>query len=163
MALAKGIIKRSFIAVAIITVVLQVYRIPQNKSNQKSINDITSHYTVPQNVEAILKKACYDCHSNNTYYPWYNNVQPISWWINDHVKSGKKHLNFSEFASYKIKRKYKKLKETVEEINEGEMPMSSYTLMHKEAKLTDDEKLLVTNWANNLANEIATTYPDSLK
>jgi len=123
-----------------------------------SANDITKHFTVPDDVNQILKKACNDCHSNNTIYPWYMNIQPVGWWMADHVKDGKKELNFSEFGSYTPKRQHHKLEEVVDQVKEGEMPLDSYTWMHKEAVLTTQEKTLLVNWAEILRKELATKY-----
>jgi hypothetical protein len=92
-------------------------------------------------VANTLKIACYDCHSNQPTYPWYTNIAPVSWWIKHHINEGSHHLNFSIWGTYKEKRKNHKLDECVEMVEEGEMPMSSYTLMHSEAKLTDAQKL----------------------
>lgn len=92
-------------------------------------------------VANTLKIACYDCHSNQPTYPWYTNIAPVSWWIKHHIDEGSHHLNFSIWGTYKEKRKNHKLDECVEMIEEGEMPMSSYTLMHGDAKLTDAQKL----------------------
>jgi hypothetical protein len=99
-------------------------------------------------VKTILNKACMDCHSNNTRYPWYNNIQPVAFWLANHVDEGKEELNFSEFKTYKLKRQDHKLEEVVEMIQEGEMPLSSYTITHGDAKLTESEKQLLINWAN---------------
>ena len=92
-------------------------------------------------VAGILKTSCYDCHSNQPTYPWYTNIAPVSWWIKHHINEGSHHLNFSEWGTYNEKRKNHKLKECVDMIEEGEMPMSSYTLTHGEAKLTDAQKM----------------------
>lgn len=141
---------------------MQFLRPAKNESTIVSENDITRAYVVPDNVQEVLKVACYDCHSNNTRYPWYNNVQPITWWLNDHVKEGKQHLNFSEFGGYSTKRKAKKLTEVAGTITDNEMPMSSYTFIHKDAVLNDAQKALVVNWARGLAAQIADTVKKTL-
>jgi hypothetical protein len=113
---------------------------------------------------AILKTSCYDCHSNNTYYPWYNNIQPVAWWLKNHVDEGKRELNFSEFAAYRIGRQYRKLDEVNKQIKEGEMPLESYTLIHGNAKLNEQQKLMVANWVSAIRDSIKAQYPeDSLK
>jgi hypothetical protein len=117
-------------------------------------NDISVVYPVPENVKNILKASCYDCHSNNTYYPWYSNIQPIGVWMQFHVDEGKLELNFSEFASYDKKKQDKKLEEIIEEIKINKMPLPSYVKMHKEAKLTQDEKYILTDWVNSVQNLI---------
>lgn len=92
-------------------------------------------------IAGMLKTACYDCHSNQPIFPWYTNIAPVSWWIKHHIDEGSHHLNFSIWGTYSEKRKNHKLDECIEMIEEGEMPMSSYTMMHGEAKLTDAQKL----------------------
>ena len=125
--------------------------IPSEKNRAISVqpNDIFTKYPASIEVQAIAKKACYDCHSNNTVYPWYSNVQPLAWWINDHVQEGKGEFNFSEFTTYSPKLARHKLEEVGEQINEHEMPLSSYTLIHKEARLTPAEQKLLMDWTKN--------------
>lgn len=92
-------------------------------------------------VKDLLRIACYDCHSNQPSYPWYTNIAPVSWWVKHHINEGQHELNFSEWGSYSEKRKNHKLEECIEMIEEGEMPLASYTWMHQGAKLTDAQKL----------------------
>jgi len=156
------IFKKLLIVLLVVFVVAQAFRPEKNNSNDTS-KDISNSYVVPENVKTILAKACNDCHSNNTRYPWYAEIQPVAWWINDHVKDGKKHLNFNEFDGYRIARQYKKLEECIEEVKDGEMPLSSYTIIHKEAKLSDDEKQILFTWCEIVRDSIKARYPaDSL-
>lgn len=135
-------------------VVIQFIRPQGNVSAAVSANDITRAYPVPDDVQLILKKACNDCHSNNTEYPWYTNIQPVGWWLQHHVDEGKAELNFSEFAAYKPKRKAHKLEEVTEMVENGAMPLDSYTWMHHNAKLTDAEKHALVLWSNALRKKI---------
>lgn len=153
----KAVLKRTAIVIVVGVVLVQFLPLKKNQDATVGANDITKVYPVPDNVHALLQKSCYDCHSNNTTYPWYSHVQPIGWWLNDHVGEGKHHLNFSEFGTYSTKRKIKKLKEVAGTINEGEMPLSSYTLIHTNAKLSNEEKTLVTTWAASLAQQLSDT------
>lgn len=156
------IFKKVLIVLLVVFVVAQAFRPEKNNSNDTS-KDISNSYVVPENVKTILAKACNDCHSNNTRYPWYAEVQPVAWWINDHVKDGKKHLNFNEFDSYRIAKQYKKLEECIEEVKEGEMPLTSFTIIHKDAKLSDDEKQALFTWCEIVRDSIKARYPaDSL-
>jgi len=156
------ILKKVLIVLLVLFVAAQAFRPAKNNSNDTS-KDISKSYVVPENVKAILAKACNDCHSNNTKYPWYAEIQPVAWWLNDHIQDGKKHLNFNEFDGYRIARQYKKLEECIDEVKEGEMPMSSYTIIHKEAKLTDDEKQALFTWCEIVRDSIKARYPaDSL-
>ena len=150
--------KKILLIILAVLVIIQFFRPSRNESTTMSANDISKHYTVPDDVNQILKKACNDCHSNNTIYPWYTNVQPVGWWMNWHVNEGKDHFNFSEFGSYTPKRQHHKLEEVIEQVKEGEMPLNSYTWMHKEAILTTQEKTLLMNWAEILRKEIAAKH-----
>lgn len=158
-------LKKIFSLLLIAFIVIQFFMPAKNvdTSAAATANDITKLYTVPENVMTVLKTSCYDCHSNNTAYPWYNNIQPIAWWLKHHVDEGKREINFNEFASYPIRRQYKKLEEIDEQVKEGEMPLSSYTIVHKDAKLSSDQRTLVMNWVEGIRKEIAAKYPaDSL-
>lgn len=148
--------KRKILLVLLaVLVIIQFIRPGKNQSVSKSATDITVQYAVPASVQTIIDKACADCHSNNTRYPWYNNIQPVGWWLAKHVNDGKKELNFADFASYTPKKQHHKLEEIIETVKEGEMPLDSYTWIHKEAVLTEQEKLAISQWADSLRKEIA--------
>ncbi|HEY0372150.1 MAG TPA: heme-binding domain-containing protein, partial [Thermoanaerobaculia bacterium] len=102
--------------------------------------DPSHELRAPANVQAILDRSCRDCHSNRTRYPWYAQISPLSWWLKDHITEGRRELNFSEFATYKLRRKGRKLEEICEEVKEGEMPLKSYLPMHPSAKLSDADR-----------------------
>jgi hypothetical protein len=160
----KKFFKSFFIFLLMAFVVLQFFRSKKNISEGTSANDITTKYAVPADVMASLQNSCYDCHSNNTKYPWYNNIQPIAWWLADHIEEGKKELNFNEFASYRIGKQFRKLEEINGEIEDGAMPLISYTLIHGDAKLSPAQKTSIANWVNVLRDSIKAQYPeDSLK
>lgn len=146
--------KKILLILAAIFLVIQFIRPARNVSNTVSANDITKHYTVPADVQNILQVSCNDCHSNNTKYPWYTNIQPVGWWMQKHVNDGKKELNFSEFGSYTAKRKHHKMEEVIEQVKEGHMPLNSYLWIHKDAKLSQQQKETLTNWASQLMKEI---------
>ena len=155
--------KKILIAFIIVLVLIQFFQPEKNISAQKSATDISNVYATSNEVSTILDKACNDCHSNNTRYPWYNNIQPVAWWLSNHIHEGKEELNFSEFGNYAPARQYHKLEEVKEQIEKGEMPLSSYTIIHADAKLTDAEKKTLTNWAEGIRNEMKNKYPaDSL-
>ncbi len=140
--------KKIGIALAAILVILQFIRPTKNEGTALTENDISHAINVPTDVQQILETSCYDCHSNHTTYPWYTNIQPIGLWMQHHVDEGKEELNFSEFKTYKLKRQKHKLEEIAEQVNEHEMPLSSYTLIHKNAALTPEQITLLANWAN---------------
>lgn len=146
----KSILKKVLIVLIVALALLQLYRPAKNISTEVSVNAIGQYYDVPETVDKLLRTSCYDCHSNNTVYPWYGNVQPVALWLDDHIRDGKKHLNFDEFNTYSAERKQKKFKEIAEEIEEGEMPMTSYTLIHQNAKLSPADKKLLVDWAKEM-------------
>jgi hypothetical protein len=118
-------------------------------------NDITQQYRIPAPISDILKRSCNDCHSNNTHYPWYTNIQPVGWWMQEHVEDGKRNLNFSEFGTYKPKDQDDVVEEIVKVIEKNEMPLNSYLWMHGEAKLSEEDKAALIAWAKKLRAEIA--------
>lgn len=146
--------RKILLALLVIMVVIQFIRPEKNQATGVSANDITTKYAVPADVHAVLKRSCFDCHSNNTVYPWYDNIQPVAWFLNHHVEEGKGELNFSEFATYTPKRARHKLDEIGETITEGEMPLDSYLWIHHDAKLKPEEAKLVTDWAKGLQAQI---------
>ncbi len=159
----KKIFKRTFQILLLAFIIIQFIRPAKNKAEGISNNDISKIYAVPADVQSILKTSCYDCHSNNTVYPWYAEIQPAAWWLADHVKEGKKELNFSEFASYRIGRQYRKLEEINGEVKEDKMPLESYLWIHKNSKLSEQQKLTLANWVTTIRDTIKANYPaDSL-
>ncbi|HRH47334.1 MAG TPA: heme-binding domain-containing protein [Panacibacter sp.] len=155
--------KKLLLLLLVVFVAIQFIHPERNESAKPQTADISTIYKVPVDVSNILNKACSDCHSNNTIYPWYANVQPVAWWLNDHIQEGKGEINFNEFASYAPAKQYHKLEEFKKQIDEGEMPLSSYTLIHTNAKLTDSEKKTLTNWSEDIRNQMKAKYPaDSL-
>jgi len=145
--------KVAYILLAIL-IIIQFIRPARNISSAEQVNHISKKYTVPANVNTVLEKACNDCHSNNTIYPWYTNIQPVGFWMDDHVKDGKDELNLSEFLTYSPKKARHKMEEVVDMVKEGEMPLDSYTWIHTEAKLTQEEKAALTDWASALVTQI---------
>ena len=161
----KGFKKALLLLLLIAVIIIQFIHPEKNISDPAALqlNDIGKLYRVPESVNHILKVSCYDCHSNNTVYPWYSKIQPVAWWLNDHIVEGKKEINFSEFATYRIGRQYRKLDEVIKQVKQDEMPLSSYTLIHRNAILTLNHKLAITNWAAAIRDTIKTNYPpDSL-
>ncbi len=147
--------KKILIVLLVILVIIQFIRPGRNISAAVSPNDIGHKYHVPENIKSILKTSCNDCHSNNTVYPWYSNVQPVAWWLQNHVNEGKSELDFSEFLTYSPKKAHHKMEEVIEMVKENEMPLNSYLWVHKDAKLSADQKKLLTDWADGIMKEIA--------
>ncbi|AZA77117.1 cytochrome C [Chryseobacterium joostei] len=140
--------------IVLFLIVIQFFDTDKNIATVPSENAIEKHYVVPGHVQGLLKTSCYDCHSNTTSYPWYNNIQPVKWWLADHVNSGKRHFNFDEFNSYSKEKKLKKLDEVAETIREGEMPLTSYTVVHQNAKLSDIQKSEIEQWVKEVKKQI---------
>ena len=159
----KKILKTIAWILLITLVIIQFIHPKRNKADGEQPNQIAKVYAVPEDVHSILAKACLDCHSNNTRYPWYCNFQPVDWWMDDHIRKGKKELNLDEFTNRSLRFQYNKIGEVVKQVKEGEMPLNSYTWMHKDAKLTMDEKTKLMNWAGAIKDSMKAKYPiDSL-
>jgi len=159
----KKILRYTALFLLGVLVIMQFIRPEKNKQEGEAVNHISKAYLIPEDVSTVLKKACYDCHSNNTRYPWYANIQPVAWWLADHIKDAKEELNFSEFAAYNQRRQYRKMEEVIDEVKEGGMPLNSYTWIHKDARLTEEEKNKVMAWAESIRDTLKARYPiDSL-
>ena len=159
----KRILKTIGIILIIAFIIIQFFRPEKNLGEEIAANQITAVQNVPDSVKQILKVSCYDCHSNSSHYPWYDNIQPVAWVLSDHILEGKKELNFSEFANYSINRRYKKFKEIQKQIKEDEMPLFSYTIPHRDAVLSPAQKITLIDWATNSMHEMEAIYPaDSL-
>ena len=140
------ILKKILLGLFIVFIVIQFIRPAHNTSGQVLPTDITKTINVPDKVLDVFKNSCYDCHSNDTRYPWYINIQPMGWIMANHIKTGKANLNFSEFGTYSKRKQANKLRSLAETINDGSMPISSYTVMHTDAKLSEENKKLITDW-----------------
>lgn len=141
------LLKLFFLLLLLIFVIMQFFRPDKNITQGDHTVDFIGETKPPVEVKTTLEQSCYDCHSNNTVYPWYNNVAPVSFWLADHIKDGKGHLNFSEWDSYDAKKKDHKLEEVEEMISEGEMPLNEYTWTHEEARLTEEQRNAIVEWA----------------
>ena len=156
-------LKKILLVLLLGLVIIQFIHPKKNKAEGNQSYYIGNAFTVPDNVKVILAKACNDCHTNNTSYPWYTNIQPVDWWMNHHVNEGKKELNFDEYTNKNLRFQYHKMEEVVEMIKEGEMPLDSYTWIHKDAKFTEEEKSTLMNWADGIRDTMKSKYPlDSL-
>ena len=125
-----------------------------NQSDTVPKTDFLLVNNTQENISALLQESCYDCHSNNTEYPWYNKVQPVAWFLEDHINEGKEELNFNEWDAYSNRRKNSKLKSIISQVKDDEMPLASYTLIHKDAKLSNSEKTLIIDYMKNLKEKL---------
>lgn len=156
-------IKKILLVLLAALIVIQFIHPKKNNIEGPQPNYIGNNFNIPEDVKTILAKACNDCHSNNTRYPWYANLQPVHWWLENHIKEGKKKINYDEFTHRPLRYQYHKMEETIEMVKEGEMPLNSYTWTHKDAKLTDEEKSKLTGWAQSVMDTMKARYPiDSL-
>lgn len=151
----KARFKKIAIGAGVVFALIQFVQPARNQSGQVLDTDISKTVSVPENVQSILSKSCYDCHSNNTRYPWYTSIQPGGWFMAYHVRNGKEKLNFSDFGSYSKRRQESKLKSIASQIKDDVMPLSSYTLMHSDARLSLGEKEAIIQWANNMRDSLA--------
>ncbi len=134
---------------------LVIQFIPSKKNNGEiSSLDFFLNETSPSpEVKAILKNACFDCHSNVTEYPWYHSIAPVNFWIDNHVEEGKEHLNFSKWSTFSSRKKEHKMEEFWQEIEDEHMPLNSYTWTHSDAKLSDTDVALIITWAKEIERE----------
>jgi hypothetical protein len=142
--------------VSLVAVFAGIQFIPANLNQNSSVpgKDIILYYDPPEEVASLIKTSCYDCHSNNTVYPWYNKIQPISLLLEKHIKDAKEELNFSEFASYSKRKQKSKLKSVINQIDKNEMPLKGYLILHQDAGLSESEKETIINWMKDIKDSL---------
>lgn len=143
-----------FILLVIVAFVVIQFFQPKKNIGEISENHIFRQEQLPGNVQVILKNACMDCHSNNTSYPWYDKIAPFSWMVNKHVTEGKKELNFSEWGEMDAFDKIGELEDIRQEVERKTMPLKAYAAMHKEAKLTDEQRAALLAWVDKKGDEL---------
>jgi hypothetical protein len=109
---------------------------------------------VPENVKAILGRSCSDCHTNTTYFPWYAQITPVNWYLQNHINDGRRELNLNVWNTYSSKKKNKKLEEVCEQVQSGEMPLPSYLWIHRDAALSQEDVKVLCDWAEGLRQTI---------
>ena len=144
--------KRKYIgpALILILVVMQFFRIDKTNPPVDMNQDFISIMNPPKEIAVNLKAACYDCHAHTTKYPWYANIAPVSWWIKGHINNGRKHLNFSSWGTYSEDKRMHKIEENIEFLENAWMPLKSYTWLHSDAKLSDEERKAMVDYFKNL-------------
>ena len=130
--------------------IMQLVRIDRKNPPVDPAINMVDMMDVPDPVVKTLRTACYDCHSFETVYPWYTNIAPISWWIGDHIDHGREEMNFSVWGTYSDKRQRHKMEEIGELVEEREMPLKSYLIVHSEAELSEQEMAELINWSHTL-------------
>ncbi len=147
--------KKIFYTFLALIAILQLFQPDRNLSVENYSTDIANHYTIPDSIETLLNTVCYDCHSNNTDYPWFINIQPLGWYIQGKINKGKSELNFSEFGSLFKDKAIEKLNDIEEVMKKNTMPLPSYKWFNKKADLTIEQREIISNWAKNLSTQIA--------
>jgi hypothetical protein len=137
-----------FLLLAIL--VAQFFSPEKNDGDIASVQPFIEETNPPANVKKILGTTCFDCHSSKTNYPWYNSITPVNYWLDSHIKDGKKHLNFSKWSAYSLKKKEHKIDELHEEVAAKEMPLNSYTWTHADANLTPEQIDVIVSWGKKV-------------
>lgn len=140
---------KKILIVFVLLLVMQVFRIDKTNPEVIAANDFITITQPDAEIATLLKAACYNCHSNTTVYPWYGDIAPASWFAKHHVDEAREHLNFSEWGTYSDEDKEHKLHECYEEVEEGEMPLNSYTWLHPEANLSKEQRETLKHWFEN--------------
>ncbi len=146
-------VKKIVYFLLLIFVIAQFFGPEKNEGELTSLSTFLTETNPPEDVKMILKNSCFDCHSDKTSYPWYNKITPVNYWLADHIKVGKKKLNFSKWSEYSLKRKEHKMDELHEEVEKKKMPLDSYTWTHTEANLTQDQINAVVSWGKKVQSE----------
>ena len=134
-------------------ILIQFFRIDKTNEAVDGNLDLLQTQKPTKEMSAMIRNACYDCHSDEVKYPWYTNVAPISWWIKGHINNGRKHLNFSIWNSYSKDKRAHKIDECVEMLENRWMPLTSYVWMHPEAKMTDQDNEEMIAFFKSLRSE----------
>jgi len=148
--------KRNIILIAVIVIIVIIQFIFTGKPEviENNPDDLLTTAKVPDHINNILRTSCYDCHSNETRYPWYSHVAPVSWLIISDIREGRDHLNFSDWNHLNKMQQAKFLGDIIDEVSHDEMPLKPYTMMHTNARLTKENRKEIVDWAN--------AYGDSL-
>ena len=150
--MTASVLRRAVLALVVLGVAAQLYRPARTNPPANPTNAITAAAAVPAEAAAILKRSCYDCHSNETRWPWYSNVAPISWGVIAHTSEGRSKVNFSEWGTYTPAKRVALLEKVCEEVREGGMPLGSYLLLHADARLSDADRNAICDWTRAAAS-----------
>jgi len=140
------IYKRIIIIFIIVIVLIQFKRIDTTNPETDFTKGYLNMTNAPAEISDLIKTSCFDCHSNEVTYPWYSHIAPVSWIVGSHIQDGRKHLNFSEWGNYPDARRIRKLEACIDELKADKMPLSSYTIIHANAKLTKENKVALIAW-----------------
>ncbi len=157
----KTLFKTLLLLLLVAFIVIQFFGIDRSVPETSPEADFITIYSPPSEVQNILQSACYDCHSYETNYPWYSNIQPVAWWLQDHIEEARDEMNLSTWTNYSPEDADHYLEEIVEMVDEEEMPLPSYTWAHADARLTDQQRETLVSWAENLRTSFHEPAPDS--
>lgn len=146
--------KKILIVLFVAFIIIQFFPIDKTNPATNEGMDFLKIKKTPEPIAKIIRNSCYDCHSNETKYPFYSNIQPVAWLLKNHIDEGRKELNFSTFATYEPKRQVHKLEEAAEYVEQKKMPLESYTLGHQDAKLTDEQRRQLTDYFRKVQRQI---------
>jgi hypothetical protein len=152
--MVKKILKIMALLVTAAFVAIQFFGIDKSRPLTGTSETLEAAVELPADIALILGRSCNDCHSHNTVYPWYANVQPFGWFLKDHIEHGSEHLNFSIFNTYSTNKKAKKLEEICEAVRSGEMPLPSYLWIHRDAVLSNSEREALCEWAETQGKKL---------
>jgi hypothetical protein len=147
------IVKSILISMSVALVIAQFFGPAKNDGDMATVAAFIAETNPPEDVKKILETTCFDCHSAKTSYPWYNAITPINYYLEEHIKDGQKHLNFSKWNEYSLKKKEHKMDELHEEVAEGEMPLNSYTWLHADANLNSRQIAAVVAWGKKVQGD----------
>lgn len=133
---------------------MQIYPVNRPEIIADNPNDLLKNVNVPENISSMLRSACYDCHSNETIYPWYASIAPVKWIVYDHTEKGREELNFSEWNALSKSDKLEVLDDISGEVTDGKMPLKFYPLTHRDAKLSEVDREALTDWTESLMEEL---------
>ena len=149
-----SIIRKLGIVTLIVFLIIQIIRPARNNGSADGPNDITHYVQVPDTIQHILRTSCYDCHSNRTVYPWYAVINPVGLWLGDHIKDGKRALNFSDLSGFSKKKLDHRMGDIAETVEKGEMPLETYTFIHRYAVLDSGQIKIIKDWTQAARKEI---------
>lgn len=152
----KKALKIALIVIVVLLVVAQFIRPDFTNPPVVAEQQLVANTEVPGDVAAIMQRSCSDCHSNTTVYPWYSQISPVSWWLKDHINDGRRELNFSEWGTYPARKKAKKLEEVCEQVQAHEMPLPSYTWIHRDSFLSEADIKTICDWTTSERAKVET-------
>ena len=143
-------LKKIGYSLLLVLIIAQFFRPEKNDGDITTVAHFLAETNPTENVKKILETTCFDSHSSTTTYPWCNSITPVNYWLEEHIRDAKKHLNFSKWSEYSLKKKAHKMDELHEEVEEGEMPLNSYTWTHAEANLSPIKTFAFVAWGKKV-------------